>query len=267
MFEFLNQPFILTLVGTLAAAFAGAYGAQYIAEVKREKETLLKELRNTNSAITTAFMICNACLTRKNQHIRPLKYNYDQSKKNAIEHQKRVRAGKAQQDEIFEVYADFQALPEVDLPTEILDKKVAEEISANGRALALAIVIKGVSKSLNEAIFQRNALVQEIKHIGTTRPDITLLMYYGFQDPEGNIDNRYHDLVDAIYTYTDDCIYFSKLLCSDLIAHGEQLKEKLGDSNFSIYKPDFEKSIRDNLLPDESKYTDWLSMFTSKEKT
>ena len=90
--DFLNSTFFLTLTGTFIAAFAGAYGAQYIIEKIKKKENLIKEIRNTNAALTTAFSICNTSLSLKKQHVKSLKENFDKQRKDFLEFEEKLSA-------------------------------------------------------------------------------------------------------------------------------------------------------------------------------
>ena len=69
---FIASDIFIVIISTLVAAFAGAYGAQYIVERNRKKEVFLKEIRNTNAAIAVAFTISNSFLSLKQQHIKSI---------------------------------------------------------------------------------------------------------------------------------------------------------------------------------------------------
>ncbi len=66
---FLNSQFALTLIGTISAAFAGAYGAHWIIERNKRREEWQRELRITNAAIMVSFEICNSFLSLKIQRV------------------------------------------------------------------------------------------------------------------------------------------------------------------------------------------------------
>jgi hypothetical protein len=77
---FFNSVFFTAIAGSLAGAFGGAYAAQRIAEKSRDKNEVLKEIRNTNAAIIVAFSICNTLISAKKQHVRALKAGFDNLK-------------------------------------------------------------------------------------------------------------------------------------------------------------------------------------------
>ena len=87
------------------------------------------------------------------------------------------------------------------------------------------------------------------------------ILYFGLPDKDGHIDSNYPDLVKATYDLTDDCIFFSKLLCEDLSAHGKKLKELLGDKSISISKPLFDIAKEKGLMPDDANYNNLLKMY------
>ncbi len=59
---FFNSAFATSLAG----AYAGAKAAQKIAERIKERSEIQIQIRNTNAAITIAFIICNAAISLKN---------------------------------------------------------------------------------------------------------------------------------------------------------------------------------------------------------
>jgi hypothetical protein len=61
--DFFNSVFFTAIAGSLAGAFAGARAAQRIAEKTRNKEELLREIRNTNAATMVAFGVCNSLIS------------------------------------------------------------------------------------------------------------------------------------------------------------------------------------------------------------
>ena len=79
------------------------------------------------------------------------------------------------------------------------------------------------------------------------------------------INEIYPSLINAIYQQTDDGIFFSQLLCQDMIEHGNNIL-KLFNKNFkkgapTISKTDFSKAEKLGLMPNVDKYADWFTMF------
>jgi len=69
---FVNSAFTTSLVGALAGAYAGAYGAQRISERSKERAEFQSQIRNSNTANTLSFMVCNSMIALKQQQIKVL---------------------------------------------------------------------------------------------------------------------------------------------------------------------------------------------------
>ncbi len=139
--SFLNSNFFLTITGTFVAAFSGAYGAQYIIEKIKKKEDLIKEIRNTNAAITTAFSICNTSLSLKKQHVKSLKENYDKQKHDFLEFDRKLSRGEIERGRFFEFQVDFQSISTLSLPIDILKKQLFEKVSTTGKILTITTTL------------------------------------------------------------------------------------------------------------------------------
>jgi hypothetical protein len=78
----------------------------------------------------------------------------------------------------------------------------------------------------------------------------------------------YPATIDAIYSQTDDGIFFSRLLCQDLARHGQALAAQFDKShkkrNIIINEPDFSKAEKAGLMPPAENYSDWTKMFVEK---
>jgi hypothetical protein len=114
--DFFNSVFFTAIAGSFAGAFAGARAAQLIAEKTRNKEEMLREIRNTNSATMLAFGICNSLISAKKQHIKSLKDGFDQHKISA----KEALIKQKLEPTVFEFQADFRTLPLLNVPTAIV---------------------------------------------------------------------------------------------------------------------------------------------------
>ena len=88
--------------------------------------------------------------------------------------------------------------------------------------------------------------------------------YFGLKVGD-RTDNRYASSIDGIYGYTDDCIFFSKLLSEDLTRYGNKLKTRLPSRWFStpphIASADFSKAQK--FIPPDSSYPSWKTSFIS----
>lgn len=247
------------LFGTMVAAFAGTWGAHRIITRNKSREDTINEIRNTNAAIALAIAIANQALEAKKQQILPLKQNYEFQKAQFDRFLEERANGNAEADAPRDFSAELNTLPPLICPIEALQSQVYTEISVIGRPLIVIATLAGVIQSLNRTIEARNTLIQTYKdsRLGT---DELARLYFGAPD-DSQIDTNYPDIVEAIYTQNDDCIFFSsRLLCSDLIEYGKNLRKKLGNPpDIEITEADFE-SVRE-LIPNDSDYQSWFDRF------
>lgn len=261
---FFNSVFFTAIAGSLAGAFAGAYGAQRIVERAKYRGELLKEIRNTNAATNVSFSVCNSFLSMKKQYVKPLKETFETQKAALLDHQNKRRLGEISKDKLFEFSADLQTLSLPQLPVDILQTQVFEKLSLMGRPLNLATTLSQTAHSLSASLEKRNQLIESYKVNAPTLQDVFVALYFGL--PHGRYINQdYPSSLDAIYSQTDDGIFFSQLLCKDLVEHGEQIaarfKKKYGKGAPTINKLDFTKAETLGLMPKADNYADWVTMF------
>ncbi len=261
VWSFLTSQFALTLIGTLFAAFAGAYCAHIIIERNKRREDWQRELRITNAAILVSFEICNSFLSLKKQHVKDLEFQYDRDKNSLVKFQNDKIKGKISPDTVFEFQANFKSVNPMTMPDEILVKQVFEPISTGARAYTLTNTLIRTIKSLNQSIVRRNELIDTWKTSPETLGNNLARFYFGFPDPHGHVDQRYPESINAICSLTDDCIFFSQLLCTDLVDNGERLQNLLGKRAPKINRPNFSKAVEEGLIPGPENYQDWTKTF------
>lgn len=262
---FLNSQFALILIGTCVAAFAGAYGAHAIIERNRHKEEWLREIRITNAAIMVSFEICNSFISLKEQHVNDLGLKYESDKDLLDQFLKGRKTGEIGQDEGLRFEADFQTINPMTMPGETLMKQVFEQISPGARAYTLTSTLVRTIDSLNHSIVARNGLIDTWRNSPEKLGNDLDRFYFGLPDQGGDVDRSYPDTIEGICSLTDDCIFFSQLLCSDLAEHGERLKKRLGKRAPKVNKADFSKAVKLGLMPSPEKYEDWTKMFVKHD--
>lgn len=259
-----NSSFVIAFVGGLTGAFGGALGAQRIVERNRNREELLRELRNTNAAIMVSFTISNAALALKKQHIQPMYESFTKEKENLRKFQKEASSQQPQGRRQYRLTADFRSFPAPITPIETLQELLFHKISAHGRPLALAAVLEQSLIGLKDAINKRDSLAQKFGN-GEIPSELVAQYYLGLHLPNGDINQEYPDLVEVIHSYCDDIIFFSTLLCTDLVEHGErthkEFTKKFGKRAPNVSTADFSSPRKSGLIPSESQYTDWLNGF------
>jgi hypothetical protein len=263
--DFFNSSFSTAMAG----AFAGAWGAQYIAERSKYRDELIKEIRNINAASVVAFGICNSLLSLKKQHVKALKENFYSQKKLLTDHRGKVQARAIDPKTAFEFQADLQTLTAPQFPIDILREQIFERLSLVGRPLNLTTTLSETLHCLNWSIERRNQLIESYK--SATNPQVDLPVLYFGLPVNGHVDQTYPDVIDSVYSQTNDGIFFSNLLCKDLIEHGEKMagvfSKKFGKGAPTINTTDFTKAEDAGLMPDEADYADWLTMFVKRIET
>ena len=265
-----NSAFTTSLVGALAGAYAGAYAAQKIAERSKERAEFQAQIRNTNAAITLSFIVCNAAISLKKQQTKEICETYFKKKAELEEFLQKRKAGEMSPDILFEFRADLRSVPFPTVPIDALRSLVYEKLSVSGRPLALVATLAGALTSLAETIANRNSLIASFKQLSPQALDAALpALYFGRPYGEGHVSTEYLDTMMGLQNLTDDVIFFSHLLCTDLIAHGNkvldnfklQFKGILDQINAIELSP--EKTA--GLMPPDGEYSEWLSGFHERE--
>lgn len=260
---FLNSQFFSSMAGALAGAFAGAIVAHRISTNARLREEIEDQVRATNAAITAAFLICNSLLSIKKQQVAKMHGDF-QKDKARFESSLLAPAGTGTHH--FDMDLEFMSLPPV--PIEALTKQAYERLNLKGRPLALVASLSSTLVLLQTRVEFRNALINRYRVLFPTLPEIEKLKtYFGLPLAGGSVSKEYSDSVEGIHSYTDDVIYFSSLLVSDLVAHGEALRaryiKRFGANIDKISRMSFDNPEAKALMPNPENYKDWQAMFGS----
>ena len=139
----------------------------------------------------------------------------------------------------------------------ILKTLVFDRVNAFGRPLALVAQIENASSGLAAAISKR-ARLNESFNDTSLEPASLVFMYFGEKLPSGHTHREYADVVEIIHSYTNDLIFFSGLLATDLAAHGKArgaaFAKKFGKGAPAFESPDFSGPKRSGLYPPDSDY-------------
>lgn len=260
-YKLFNSQFMSSVIGALAGAFAGAYAAHKIATSAKKRERLEAQMRSTNIAISSAFLTCNAALGLKGQHIQSMFTSYSSDKNNF----ETVLRNPPDSGPIH-FAMDLKVLHMPFVPFDDVSSIIQGQLNVRGRPLALVSTIKNSLTSLKEVLEYRNRLIEQFKTSFQGLPEERKLrIYFGLSLPDGSIHQEYADTLQAIYQYTNDVIFFSSLLCSDLVAHGEkirvQYRKDFGRHLEKTTSPDFKTEKAEKLMPDAKDYADWMNMF------
>lgn len=255
---FLNSSVVTAFIGSVAGALGGAWAARRIAERAKQRDDITREINNTNAAMSSAIGIMNMFLGIKRQHVKRLYDEFNETKAR-IQEAIRDNAGR-HPPAVITFDADLETLPPIHPPVDQLQTALFEKLSLQPGALMLFPVLLNAIRSFNAAVEARNSLIEKWKG----RP-LDLPLYFGFP-ANGHVDQTYPSLVDAIYTYTDDVIAFSKMIAELLAAHGDRQKKKFGKlfrgSAPSVAKFDLKRG--EDLVPPKDNYADWQWVFSEK---
>lgn len=265
--KFFNSAFALAFIGALAGAGAGALAAQHVIERTRSRDELMREVRATNSAIMVAFTICNTALGLKKQLVAPMFNKFQESRTIFLNFQEQLRTGQYQGDAQLVVEADLKAFMAPVLPSEALRSLVFDRINVYGKPLSLVSLIENAGVGLSQAIAERNRLIEDFKTNQSGNSNWAFY-YFGEQLPSGHTHREYADIVEAIYSYVNDLIFFSAQLCVELENHGQQLsgqfKAKFRKEAPVISSPDFSGPRGNGLFPPDEDYRSWQNWVVEK---
>lgn len=229
-FEYLSQlddtSIFAIFITAASGAFFGAWGAQAAISRGQRIGTLITEINAINTAVALSFIICNAYLALKKQHVLPMWMRYCNLKR---EHEKFLEAAKDNAGSApleFKFQADWQTLSPLRTPNEALERVLLDKISIRGKGLNASAHLIGAIDSLEKSIAYRNALIVDLQKSGPYDPKALLEIYLGLPDAGGTIDERISSSIYAISTYTDDCIFFAKTLGEDLHEYGTRIRRR-----------------------------------------
>lgn len=265
--SFGNSSFFTSFIGALAGAAGGAWAAQRIADKVRVRDQLLDEVRSCNIAIELAHGICSTFLNLKEQHVKRLQEDYEAQRALVHAHDEGLRNGAIPAGTVLDIGTlDLQTLGTIPVGVVDLRAAVLQNVSAPARPRSLAAVLGQSIESLNETIRSRNSQVRAYR--ASDAPLNEKVAYlFGLPRP-GFVDENFGGTVSAIYRQTDDCIFFSRLMCIDLADHGDRLRAIL-KHRFRRDAPRIHRVLWDDvekkgLLPPDAEYTTWITGFPKR---
>ncbi len=256
--QLLNSNFFTALAG----AGVGAFSAQFIVEKIKNRESLLKEIISTNTAIALCFEISNTFFNVKNQHIQGMFREYKKIKNEFIA----IQSGLKTQTGTFHFETDFRLVSPPFVPIDKLLNIVFDDISLGALPIIVGSTLNRSLESCKDSLIKRNQLIEDYRSKHPIPQNILINLYFGLQNEEGHTDSSYPDTLESIYEQTDDCIYFSIFLMAKLIEHGKKLNKQYGREAPVINEPNFAKAIKEGLMPDEKNYESWRLMFPKVNK-
>jgi hypothetical protein len=246
------------IITAFASAFAGAYGAQWIAEKTKSKSDLVRELRETNAALALAGAICNIHATNKSQSVRPQKVEYEKQLALVQLHAALPPEARAITGPLHMQF-DLRQFQLPILPDDRLLAILFEKVSITDRALHVATTLCQEIAELRKTFERRNEVIGRFPSL---TDDQKARLYFGLQDSNGHVDENYRNSVSSIYDKTDNCIFFSWLLCQDLHLHGAKISKHIGKMPWrrapSAHRASFAVAEQNGLMPPFEQYKDWV---------
>jgi hypothetical protein len=242
----------------LIAAFGTLVGA-WLTSRSQEKRRVVDELKAIHAAYALCFTITNKAMAIKKQHIRPMKQHYDDV----------VSAFDAHAANPFiplVLDLDLRTLSQPRFASETLERIVFEKCSLEHRGLAALVSVKDATDDLKQSIDYRNNLIADFKKYSSpTRTETEKIHTYVGAYAHDIVDLRFGDNIEALVRQVDDCIFFSMLLANELLTR----ERKLHARNWWKYRlniprqfpADWSLAKQNDLIPDNSKYADWLQGF------
>lgn len=217
-----------------------------------------------------SFTVCNTLLLFKKQLVQPMFDSFCKARTDFLRYRSERQSGQRQGNAQYLFQMDMQEYMAPALPTETLKTLVFDRVNAFGRPLTLVAQIENATAGLAAAIAKRARLIEGFK-ASPLEPDLLALTYFGEKLPTGHTHREYADIVEIIHSYTNDLIFFSGLLTTDLATHGNARRDafakKFGKGAPSIDPPDFSGPKQSGLYPPDSDYSALLNWVVEKPPT
>jgi hypothetical protein len=249
-----TQPIIRDFAIAFAAAFAGAWGAQNIAERRKRHLDLTAELRETNAAVALAATVFSVFANLKEQHVATLWGNFRLLKR-AMEFQRQIPQPERRE---FHIGFDMKTMSVPSMPIDRLRSIVFERISITGRPIQLASILFSEIDELKISCARRNEFIAGFRELSKPQQ---IARYFGFRDADGHVDENFPNTIEAIYSEVDCCIFFSWLLCRDLSRHSKLVARSLRRWPWqkieNVHYANFATAEERGLMPPFEGFNDW----------
>jgi hypothetical protein len=253
--------------GTFITAAFGAFAGAFAASRAHNKRTIVAELNAVNAAHQLSLAIANMFLGLKRQHIVPLKEEFERIKTAYGNHQT-MRQNGLQIAQPFEFTADLRSLSVLATPHAALEKMIFEKTLIRGRDLAALVTLVAAIDGLGIAIKARNEMVED-RRAAKWNDRERLEFFLGLRTNTGVQDERFPTNVAGIVAQTDDCIFFAKILASDLARYSNKLKRTEGRFYRlrmpTIAETDWSYPEGMGLMPKDAAYESWLRGFPQRQ--
>jgi hypothetical protein len=260
---FLSTPIVVSITKLLDSNFSsalfgaglGSYTAYIFSRRGKEFDDREQEIKFSNQGVLSAGNIANAAAGFKRQQTLPIRARYDKALKEFLSFEDRKHAGTLNPDEYYTLLADYQNLSTFRGPIEVL-LRACEHTSPDGMVMMMAYTLQQSIEQLNEVIETRGSLIAEVKQLPPDAVKKRLALYFGHEHENGH-DVRFKNIIEAIDSFTDDCIFFSVKVCHGFTAHGKKLRAN-NKRHSTIRAFDFDKMGASDVIPPDANYESWL---------
>jgi len=244
-------------VKSFISAGIGAIFGAWLTSRAQSKRAIVRELHALRAAQALCFSIGNRVLSLKKQHILKLKNDYDQATA-AYE-----AAIVDETTTAIDIRFDLQVLSKIDFPIENLEKIIFDKCLLNTQGLATLATLADATHELNSAIEFRTELISKGQP-----PDLEqkIAAYLGLY-LNGSVDERFRNNIDALYSYTNDCIFFSISLDKAICERENAIRRR----NWQFWLPGTKlapidwKFTEHQLIPESADYAGWTRGFVRRE--
>ena len=151
----------------------------------------------------------------------------------------------------------MRVVPSLTFPIVTLQRLMFDKISMFGRSLALMTTLSETAGWLTNANAKRNELLERLVRLSGME---MAQAYFG----NGAANPEYAHALGAVASHTDELIFFSATLASDLAAHARALRAAWIEEFGRAHAPeatavDFTAARQNGLMPEDSKYAEWLA--------
>jgi hypothetical protein len=184
----------------------------------------------------------------KKQHIKRMRDEFEQERRNFVLFLKARKAGTVPPQQVYDFKADMETLNAPYSLHQELTRLVFEQVSPTGAELFITPLLLSSLQSLKESLALRNELIAGWKQ---AMPDPFPPVYFGVWH-RGMVDRRYRSAVEAIFSTNDDVIAFSMILAESFEARAKRQRDfynkKFRTTGPTVNKVDF--SAVESYLPE-----------------
>jgi hypothetical protein len=235
----------------LAGAFAGAVAASKFAARQEKRDDLVRTVNETNAAISISYSACEAYLAHKVRLIDPLTKTYQDD----VATLNRPRSSE-------QLVSPHVTLDRIESNVGVVQCAALQElifrIPSSTDIIRLVAVLAHTNSILNGDLTQRNDLIHAMRLMDD---DSRTAAYFGVAKKNGFADQTYPHLVKSVSELTNDCVFFSWLVCE--LLHAEGLEIRKDKKWLPLTVPiNFQKPIVDGLIPSPRQYPEWNDLAT-----